>query len=99
MWRHLIPCRPRRRHRLHGTNARLLHRWDADAARLDAEGDSRHRPDASASDGSGLVYVACHLVTSDTALISSLMLDSRRAYVIGMSPLAGVGMLTKDEGA
>jgi NCS2 family nucleobase:cation symporter-2 len=43
--------------------------------------------------GAGLVYVACHLITSGTELIASRMLDSRRTYVIGLSLVAGVGSL------
>jgi xanthine permease XanP len=43
--------------------------------------------------GAGLVYVACHLVTSGAELITSRMLDARRTYVIGLSLVAGVGAL------
>ena len=43
--------------------------------------------------GAGLVYVACHLITSGTELIASRMLDARRTYIIGLSLVAGVGSL------
>ena len=43
--------------------------------------------------GAGLLYVACHLVTSGADLITSRMLDARRTYVIGLSLVAGVGAL------
>lgn len=43
--------------------------------------------------GAGLIYVACHLVTSGTELISSRMLDARRIYVVGLPLLAGVGLI------
>lgn len=41
--------------------------------------------------GAGLLYVACHLVTSGAGLIASRMLDARRTYIIGLSLLGGVG--------
>lgn len=43
--------------------------------------------------GAGLIYVACHLVSSGTELIASRMLDARRIYVIGLPLLAGVGII------
>jgi len=43
--------------------------------------------------GAGLLYVACHLVTSGAELVTSRMLDMRRTYVIGLSLLAGVGVM------
>jgi NCS2 family nucleobase:cation symporter-2 len=47
--------------------------------------------------GAGLLYVACHLVTSGAELIASRMLDARRTYVIGLSLLAGVGVVAMPE--
>lgn len=44
--------------------------------------------------GAGLIYVACHLVSSGTELIASRMLDARRIYVIGLPLLAGVGIIS-----
>lgn len=43
--------------------------------------------------GAGLLFVACHLVSSGAELIASRMLDARRNYVVGLSLLAGVGMM------
>jgi NCS2 family nucleobase:cation symporter-2 len=43
--------------------------------------------------GAGLIYVACHLVSSGTELIASRMLDARRIYVIRLPLLAGVGII------
>lgn len=47
--------------------------------------------------GAGLLYVACHLVTSGAELITSRMLDVRRTYVIGLSLLGGVGAMALPE--
>jgi NCS2 family nucleobase:cation symporter-2 len=47
--------------------------------------------------GAGLVYVACHLITSGTELIASRMLDARRTYIIGLSLVAGTGSLAIPE--
>ncbi|MCM5570421.1 purine/pyrimidine permease [Burkholderiaceae bacterium FT117] len=43
--------------------------------------------------GAGLLFVACHLVSSGAELITSRMLDARRNYVVGLPLLAGVGMM------
>lgn len=43
--------------------------------------------------GAGLLYVACHLVSSGAELITSRMLDARRNYVIGLPLLAGIGIM------
>lgn len=43
--------------------------------------------------GAGLIYVACHLISSGIELIASRMLDARRIYVIGLPLLAGVGLI------
>ena len=47
--------------------------------------------------GAGLIYVACHLVSSGTEMIASRMLDARRIYVIGLPLLAGVGIIANPE--
>ncbi|XWN32708.1 MAG: solute carrier family 23 protein [Devosia sp.] len=44
--------------------------------------------------GAGLLYVACHLVSSGIELIASRMLDARRIYVVGLPLLAGVGLMS-----
>lgn len=43
--------------------------------------------------GAGLLFVACHLVSSGAELIASRMLDARRNYVVGLPLLAGVGLM------
>lgn len=43
--------------------------------------------------GAGLLFVACHLVSSGAELIASRMLDARRNYVVGLPLLAGIGMM------
>ena len=43
--------------------------------------------------GAGLLYVACHLVSSGAELLTSRMLDTRRNYVVGLSLIAGIGMM------
>lgn len=43
--------------------------------------------------GAGLLFVACHLVSSGAELITARMLDARRNYVVGLPLLAGVGLM------
>ncbi|MCC6197485.1 MAG: purine/pyrimidine permease [Burkholderiales bacterium] len=43
--------------------------------------------------GAGLLFVACHLISSGAELITSRMLDARRNYVVGLPLLAGVGLM------
>ena len=47
--------------------------------------------------GAGLIYAACHLVSSGAELIASRMLDARRIYVVGLPLLAGVGIIAMPE--